>query len=167
MTSFRVVEIPTSIAESVRSSLRSPRYGHPAHTEIATGYGPCRHCLRTFRVGAEARILFTYDPFEGMEALPLPGPVFIHAEACERYPEDGGFPGDLRSHALTLNGYARGRRLRAQEYVADGEVEAALERLLARPEIDYIHVRDTAAGCYDLCVERALAARHPNRPPAA
>lgn len=157
MTSFRVVAIDTSIAESVRSTLRSPGYGHPAHTEIATGYGPCRHCLRTFRVGAEPRILFTYDPFEGVEALPLPGPVFVHAEACERYPEDGGFPGDLRPHALTLNAYARGRKLRAQEYVADGAVDAALERLLARPEIDYVHVRDTAAGCYDLHVERASA----------
>ncbi|HVF59753.1 MAG TPA: DUF1203 domain-containing protein [Thermoanaerobaculia bacterium] len=157
MTSFRVVAIDTAIAESVRSTLRSPGYGHPAHTEIATGYGPCRHCLRTFRVGAEARILFTYDPFEGVEELPLPGPVFVHAEACERYPEDGGFPGDLRPHALTLNAYAHGCRLRAQEYVVDGAVDAALERLLARPEIDYVHVRDTAAGCYDLRVERASA----------
>ena len=157
MTSFRVIAIETAIAESVRSTLRSPSYGHPAHTEIATGYGPCRHCLRTFRVGEEPRILFTYDPFAGVEELPLPGPVFVHAEACERYPEDGGFPGDLRSHALTLNAYTRGRRLRAQEYVADGEVDAALERLLARPEIDYVHVRDTAAGCYDMRVERASA----------
>lgn len=157
MTSFRVVAIDTAIAEAVRSTLRSPGYGHPAHTEIATGYGPCRHCLRTFRVGAEPRILFTYDPFAGVEELPLPGPVFVHAEACERYLEDGGFPSDLRPHALTLNAYARGRRLRAQEYVTDGEVDAALERLLARPEIDYVHVRDTAAGCYDLRVERAIA----------
>jgi Protein of unknown function (DUF1203) len=49
---------------------------------------------------------------------------------------------------------ARGT-LRAQEYVADGAADAALERLLDRPEIDYVHVRDTAAGCYDLRVERA------------
>jgi len=155
MSSFRIVAIATPIAEAVRSTLRSPRYGHPAHSEIATGYGPCRHCLRTFHVGAEPRILFTYDPFEGLEALPLPGPVFIHANACERYPEDGDFPDDLRSHSLTLNAYTRGRKLQAQEYVTDGKIETALGRLLARPGIDYIHVRDTEAGCYDLRVERA------------
>jgi hypothetical protein len=154
MTSYRIVAMPTAIAEKVRATLSSPGYGHPAHTEVATGYGPCRHCLRTFRVGEERRTLFTYDPFYGLEELPLPGPVFIHDGPCERYPEDGGFPSDLRAHPLTLNAYGRGRRLRAQEYVTDGDVETALDRLLARPDVDYVHVRDTSAGCYDLRVER-------------
>lgn len=155
MTPYRIVALPTATADVVRATGRSPGYGHPAHSEVATGYGPCRHCLRTFRVGEERRTLFTYDPFYGLEELPLPGPVFIHEEPCERYPEDGGFPRDLRSHPLTLNAYGRGRRLKAQEYVTDGAVETALDRLLARPDVDYMHVRDTTAGCYDLRVERA------------
>jgi hypothetical protein len=29
-----------------------------------------------------------------------------------------------------------------------------LERLLARPDVDYIHVRDTEAGCFDCRIER-------------
>lgn len=151
---FRTIAIPTATADAVRTTRISPGYGHPAHAEVAGGYGPCRHCLRTFRVGEEKRVLFTLDPFAGVEALPLPGPVFIHEERCERYPEDAGFPDDLRPHALTLNAYARGRKLQAQEYVTDGNVEAAIEPLLARPEVDYIHVRDTEAGCYDLRIER-------------
>lgn len=155
---YRTMAIPTPIAESVRESLVSPGYGHPAHVELAGGYGPCRHCLRTFRIGEESRILFTYDPFTDIEVLPLPGPVFIHEESCERYPEDGGFPDDLRLHPLTLNAYARGRRLRDQVYVTDGAVEKEIERLLQRLAIDYIHVHDTAAGCYDLRIERVLAA---------
>jgi hypothetical protein len=159
MTDFRTLAIATSVAEAVRSTLISPRYGHPAHLEVAGGYGPCRHCLRAFRIGEEKRILFTHDPFEGLETLPLPGPVFVHAEACERYPEDGGFPEELRTHSLTFNAYARGRRLVAQEYVADGAVDAAASRLLARPEVDYVHVRDTEAGCYDLRIERSDAGR--------
>jgi hypothetical protein len=81
--------------------------------------------------------------------------VFIHEDECSRYPEDGGFPEDLRSHPLTLNAYARGRRLSAQEYVDDGAVEPVIDRLLARPDVDYIHVRDTQAGCYDLRIERS------------
>jgi len=156
MNPYRVVAIPTPITEAVRATLKSPRYGHPAHTDMATGYGPCRHCLRTFRIGAERRILFTYDPLDGLEALPLPGPIFVHAEPCERYPEDGGFPEDLRSRALTLNGYGRGRRLRAQEYVESERLDATVGRLLEDPDVAYIHVRDTKAGCYDLRLERAL-----------
>ena len=154
MSSFRVMAIPTRTVNAVRTTLRSPGYGHPAHTEIASGHGPCRHCLRTFAVGVDRRILFTYDPFEEIERLPLPGPVFIHAEACDRYPEDAGFPEDLRSHPLTLNAYGRGRRLLVREFVTDGRLEGVVEELFTRVDVDYIQVRDTEAGCYDFRVER-------------
>jgi hypothetical protein len=155
MTAIRVVAIPTEIAVGVRASGKAPRYGHPAHTEIAAGFGPCRHCLRKFSVGKEKRTLFTYDAFEGVESLPLPGPVFIHAEACERYPEDGGYPPELRQYPTTFNAYAKGRRVVAQEYVADGNVSEAIERLFGRGDVDYIHARNTEAGCYGFRIERA------------
>jgi Protein of unknown function (DUF1203) len=82
MQSYRVVAVGDRIANAVRKTLRSPDQGHPAHTEAATGYGPCRQCLRTFTVGSERGILFSYDPFYGKENLPLPGPVFIHENDC-------------------------------------------------------------------------------------
>ena len=87
--------------------------------------------------------------------MPLPGPVFIHESPCVRYPEEGGFPQHLSEHGLTLHAYARGRHLRAEEHVEDGHVEPVIERLLDRADVDYIHVRDTRAGCYDLRIERA------------
>ena len=121
---------------------------------MATGYGPCRQCLRTFAVGKDRRILFTYDAFHGKEDLPLPGPVFIHEHDCERYPEDGGFPTDMLSHRLTFNAYASGRRLISQRYVSNGLIEPELQRLLQDREVAYIHVRDTDAGCYDFSIER-------------
>ena len=154
MPDYRVLAISESAAEKVRSTRRSPGFGHPAHAEVATGHGPCRLCLRTFAIGAERRLLFTLDPFHGLEPYPLPGPVFIHEAECDRYPEHGGFPEDLRAHDLTLAAYARGRLLRAEERVAGGEAEAAIRRLLARADVDYLHVRDTRAGCYDFRVER-------------
>lgn len=151
---FRVVALPTKVAELVRTTRRSPGYGHPAHEEVATGYGPCRHCLRDFQVGKDCRILFTYDPFHGIEPLPLPGPIFIHAGDCERFPDDGGFPNDLRSHRLTFAAYGDGRRLISEEYVANGEIEPTIEQLLERHDVRYVHVRDTEAGCYDFRIER-------------
>jgi hypothetical protein len=161
-STYQFVAIPSAVADAVRATLAAPKYGHPAHVEVATGHGPCRHCLRTFRVGEERRILFTYDAFAGVEPLPQPGPVFIHAEACARYDEAAGFPDDLRAHSLTLVAFARGRAHRAEVHVPaapaeapPGAVEAALDALFARRDIDYVHVRDTDAGCYDLRVERA------------
>ncbi len=154
MSEYKVVAISEGLAEKVRTSRKSPGYGHPVHAEVATGYGPCRLCLRDFAVGVDRRLLFTLDPFHGLEVFPLPGPVFIHEEECDRHPEHAGFPADLVSHDLTLAAYARGRVQRAEERVTDGQVDAAIARLLGRGDVDYIHVRDTAAGCYDLRIER-------------
>jgi len=155
MDGYRFLAIGEATAEKVRTTRKSPGYGHPVHAEIATGYGPCRLCLRDFNVGTDRRLLFTLDPFYGLEPFPLPGPVFIHEVECDRYPEYAGFPENLLAHDLTLVAYGRGRIQRAEERVANGGVEPTLERLLALPDVDYVHVRDTSAGCYDLRVERA------------
>ena len=154
MMPIRVVAIATKLAERVRQEMKSPGYGHPAHVEVATGYGPCRHCLRAFKIGEERRILFTLDPFFGIESVPLPGPVFIHAEPCQRYAEDAGLPKESGADSLTLVAFARGRRQLAEEHVAVEQAESWIDRLLARSDVDYIHVRDKQAGCYDFRVER-------------
>jgi hypothetical protein len=155
MIPIRVVAIDTEIADAVRSAQKDPHYGHPAHTAIAAEGAPCRHCLQIIAAGSEQATLFTYDAFEGVESLPLPGPVYIHAEACKRYPEIGGFPVHLRNSPRTLNGYARGRRFVTAEYVENGNVDDGVEKLFARADVDYIHVRSTTAGCYTFRIERA------------
>jgi uncharacterized protein DUF1203 len=56
----------------------------------------------------------------------------------------------------TLNAYGDGRRLIAQEYVESGNAEATLERLFQCPDVDYVHVRSTTAGCYTFRIERTI-----------
>jgi hypothetical protein len=155
MLAIRIVAIPSEVADDVRSSLLSPVYGFPAHAEVATDAAPCRHCLRTFIVGKDRRILFTYNRFTGIESLPQPGPIYVHAESCARYAEDGGFPQELRGSPRTVEAYAHGRRLLAEEYVADGRFEPIIERLFARRDVDYLQVNSTAAGCFTFRIERA------------
>ena len=76
MSTIQVVAIPTEVANAVRTTMRAPAYGFPAHAELATDDdAPCRHCLRTIVAGVDRRILFTYDRFAGIESLPQPGPV--------------------------------------------------------------------------------------------
>lgn len=163
MSTMRVMAIPTDITEKVRSTGKDPQYQHPAHTEIAGEGAPCRHCLQMILAGKEKATLFTYDPFAGLEPLPLPGPVYIHTEQCERYAENAGFPPALRNSPRTLNAYSRGRHLVATEYVDGGNVDAGVEKLLGRPDVDYIHVRSTMAGCYTFRIERAESATEPQR----
>jgi Protein of unknown function (DUF1203) len=154
MEQIRIVAIPTKVAESVRSTGRAPVYGHPAHTEVGSDSAPCRHCLRLITPGIDRRILFTYDRFAGVESLPLPGPIFVHADACEHYRENAGFPDELRASPRTLEGYARGRHLVAREYVTDGKMERVIEQFFASSDVDYIHVNSTTAGCYTFRIER-------------
>jgi hypothetical protein len=134
--------------------LKAPEYGHPAHRETAGGYGPCRLCLRTFEVGIEERILFTYQPFREPGSLPAPGPVFIHADPCGRY--DGPqLPQDFRGLSLVFEGYHSGGRLVAQERVGDQVAETVLARVFERNGVDYVHVRNGEAGCFMARVERS------------
>ena len=154
MSLVRVMAIPTKLAEVVRREKTDPQFGFPVYSAPAGEGLPCRHCLDWIAEGAERATLFTLDPFAGLEKLPLPGPVYIHAGGCKRYPEDGGIPMRLMTSPRTLNAYGRGRRLVAQEYVESGNAETTIERLFDRVEVDYVHVRSTTAGCYTFRLER-------------
>ena len=154
MQNVRIVAIETEIAQQVRATLKAPVYDFPAHEEVAEDSAPCRHCLRTI-APKDRRILFTYDRFTGRESLPQPGPVYIHAGNCPRYPETGGFPEDLRNSPRTVEAYARGRKLKTQEYVSDGHFEPVIDKLLADPDVDYLQVNSTTAGCFTFRIERA------------
>jgi hypothetical protein len=153
MSQFRLVPIPLSIAEEVRTTALAPRFGHPAHQEIARGYGPCRLCLRTFREHEDERILFTYDAFAGLSDYPSPGPIFIHARACPAH-EGPGVPGELLQIPLVLEAYAKDRWLLTRELPSRPEVDPAVSRLLAIPAVEYLHLRNREYGCYIARVER-------------
>ena len=104
MSELKVIAVATELVEKVRETRVSPGYGHPVSVQVATGHGPCRHCLRPFAVGQDVRMLFTLNPFEGVAPLPQPGPVFVHERDCERYAEDGGYPPRLKEFGAVLDG---------------------------------------------------------------
>lgn len=155
MTSFHAVAIPTEVANSVRATMKAPKYGFPAHKEVATGRAPCRHCLQLVKLHEEEAILFTMDAFHGQNVPPSPGPVYIHAIECARYDGNGGIPETYRGRLLTLEAFGADRKLLAEVRTTHGEEETATQSLLANPEVEYVHVRSTEAGCYLFRVERS------------
>jgi hypothetical protein len=78
----------------------------------------------------------------------------VHAQACERYEETSPFPEELHKHPLTLVAYGAERTVLEKEYVEDGSVEEIAARMLENRCVQFVHVRDTSAGCYDLRIER-------------
>jgi Protein of unknown function (DUF1203) len=152
---FAVNALPQEIATYVRGNGFDPIWGHAAVMEPATGFGPCRLCLRTFREG-EMRILFTHDSYAGVAEFPQPGPVYIHADDCDRYDGDG-FPPDLRALKLTFEAVAAGPRVVALERTEGDDVEPVIARLLDLPDVDHVNVRNTEAGCFVARIDRERA----------
>jgi hypothetical protein len=144
---FTVTAIPQGVADHVREHGRDPLWGHPAPTQVATGFGPCRLCLRLFREGEEERMLFTYDTYAGVSEFPQPGPVYIHVDDCPRYEADG-FPPALRELKLTFEAVAPGPRVVALERTSGGSVEDLVAGLLDLPDVELINVRNTESGCF-------------------
>jgi hypothetical protein len=85
--------------------------------------------------------------------FPQPGPVYIHADDCPRY-EAGGFPPALRPLKLTFEAIAAGPRVVALERTSGGAVEDVIVRLLDLPEVEFVNVRNTDAGCFVARIDR-------------
>jgi Protein of unknown function (DUF1203) len=156
---FAVAAISEDVARYVREHGRDPIWGHATVTQTATGFGPCRMCLNTFREGEEQRTLFTHDTYAGVADFPQPGPVYIHAASCETYDGDA-FPPGLRGLELTFEAVAPGPRVIALERSVGGDAERVIGCLLELPDVEYVNVRNTEAGCF---VARAVPAETPPR----
>jgi hypothetical protein len=151
---FRIKAIPDEISRAARTTMKSPQYGHAAQVDVAGGTGPCRQCLKTFEVGKERRILFTYNPFDGIDPYPSPGPIFVHEHTCATHSPQDQFPEDLRQLPLIFEGYGPDRWLEARERVNDGLAEAAIAKIFHLPAVEYIHIRHGQAGCFIAHVNR-------------
>lgn len=151
--SFKIIPIPETISNEVRSTMVSPQYSHPASVKTATGYGPCRACLRTFEAGKEERILFTYNSFENLSDLPMPGPVFIHKDKCKTY-SDHSFPPDLVDLPLLFEGFGDNSELIKRERVDTVRLESQIEEILGIEDVRYVNIRNAEAGCFVARIDR-------------
>ncbi len=146
--------MPTPVADAVRASGKSPKYGFPVQREVAAGRAPCRHCLRLIEPGKEDLLLFTYDPFQESGVPPLPGPVYLHAESCERHLEESVIPEEYHGRALTLEAFGEDRKRLGEARVQEGNADETARRLFEHQDVKYVHVRSTDAGCYLFRLER-------------
>ncbi|MBC7589821.1 MAG: DUF1203 domain-containing protein [Salinibacterium sp.] len=118
------------------------------------GGAPLRCCLRDSCSG-ERVALVSVTPPGPMGAYQESGPVFMHADAC------GGansrtYPDDFRRRPQVFRAYdARGCILGGELVDAGNDQEAVAERLLADPDVAFLHTRNVIHGCYMLMIRRA------------
>ena len=152
-STFQVVPLPTEIADRARRAAEAGAADHALVTaDSPTGY-PCRHCLR-FAKPRERVILFPYTAIPAGHPYSETGPIFVHAEPCERYRATHEYPDDLRRDRAFRAYNASYDMIYAE--VADGsEPEGVIEKLLQNPETAFVDARSVTRGCYTFRIQRA------------
>lgn len=152
-SNYRVVPLPSEVAETARQTARS---GKPDHIYVTadspTGY-PCRHCLRWAQAG-EQLVLFPYASIPAGHPYSEIGPIFVHAEPCQRYKATDQYPADFRGGRV-IRAYNAKKDMIAADVVAENDPETVIEKLLGNPETEFLQARSADRGCYTFGITRA------------
>src|SRR6266481_8427198 len=92
---FRIVPLRTEIALAARRAAGQGAEDHRFVTADSPRGYPCRHCLRWAQPG-ERMILFPFAAIPPGRPYSETGPIFVHAEMCERYGATKEFPAVFR-----------------------------------------------------------------------
>jgi hypothetical protein len=151
--SFQVTAIPAAELDRLRGRGLDD-LGNELRSRPAAGGEPLRCCLRDATEG-EKIVLIGYRPSDLGGPYAETGPVFVHATACSGYAEPDAYPSGFRHRTQVFRSYGPDGRIVDGEVVAGVDAEAAIERLLARPDVARIDSRNVTYGCYMFRIERA------------
>lgn len=154
-----LVQFKALPTEAVRALQRGgpDAYGNIPERRISDGDGvPCRHCMKNVTAG-EPYLVLAYRPFPALQPYAETGPIFLHAEACERAGENETLPEMLESSDYIVRGYGADDRIiygTGGVVRTDGITDRA-RTLFARGDVAYIHVRSARNNCYQCRIDRA------------
>jgi len=151
-SAFRIAPLPTEVAEEARRVAELGAEDHAVITvDSVTGY-PCRHCLRWAQPG-ERVILFPYTSIPPGHPYSETGPIFVHAEQCERYSATGEYPPDFRDGRV-FRAYDANYNMIDAEVVNGDDPEAVIEKLLQNPKTEFVDARSVTRGCFTFRILR-------------
>ncbi len=149
---FRVVPLPTEIAERARHAVKAGALDHALMTaDSPTGY-PCRHCLRWVEPGEQV-VLFPYASIAPGRPYSESGPIFVHAQPCEQYAAMDEYPAEFRANRV-LRAYNASDEMIDAEVINGDEIAPVIEKLLSNPDAAFLQARSVSRGCYTLRLER-------------
>jgi hypothetical protein len=149
---FRVVPLRTEVAAAARRTAETGAHDHRVVIADSSGGYPCRHCLRWAQPG-ERMILFPFAAIPAGRPYSETGPIFVHADACERYASTHEYPAAFRKDR-SIRAYDSDRNIIAAEVVNGSEPEAVIEKFLEKPETAFMHVRSASHGCFTMEIQR-------------
>lgn len=165
MTELNFVALSTETVRALQAGSPDANSQVPER-QISDGGGvPCRHCLNDVAAG-EPFLVLAHRPFPEAQPYAETGPIFIHAEPCERHGEAAGVPASFLSRAkMLIRGYGDDDRIvdGTGQVVPTTEIGAVARDLLAAPEVTYLHLRSASNSCYQCRIERGPATLAPRR----
>lgn len=151
-SSFRIVPLPTEIADAARRAVNAGAADHALITVDEPGSAPCRHCLRWAQPG-ERVILFPYAAIPSGQPYSETGPIFVHANECQRYSETNEYPADFRNGRV-VRAYDSTYNIIDAQVVNGSEPEVVIESLFQNSDTAFVDVRSVTRGCFTFRVQR-------------
>lgn len=157
MTDLRFIAMPPETARGFRNG-EPDANGQPPERHVSDGSGvPCRHCLADIAAG-EPFLILAWRPFPEPQPYAETGPIFLHAEGCERRDAVADIPAYfLERDRFLVRGYGQDDRIvyGTGQIAESADLARAAAALLDRPDIAYLHVRSAGYNCYHCRIERA------------
>jgi Protein of unknown function (DUF1203) len=152
-SAFRIIPLSTKIADAARREANTGAVDHTLVTANSPRSCPCRHCLRWAEPG-EGVILFPYAAIPSGHPYSETGPIFVHANECQRYSATDEYPADFRNGRV-FRGYDSKYNIIDAEVVNGSEPEVVIERLFQNSDTAFVDVRSVTHGCFTFRVQRA------------
>jgi len=152
-SSFRIVPLRTEIADAARRAVNAGAPDHELVTVDSPESSPCRHCLRWAQPG-ERVILFPYAAIPSGHPYSETGPIFVHADGCQRYSATNEYPADFRNGRV-FRAYDSKYNIIDAQIVNGSEPEVVIEGLFQNPHTAFVDVRSANSGCFTFRVQRA------------
>jgi hypothetical protein len=152
-SSFRIVPLSTETADAARRAAKAGAPDHALITVDSPATSPCRHCLQWAQPGEQV-VLFPYAAIPSGRPYSETGPIFVHANKCQRYSETNEYPADFRNGRV-FRAYDSNYNIIDAQIANNGEPEAIIEILLQNPDTAFVDVRSVTRGCFTFRVQRA------------
>jgi len=151
-STFRIVPLSTEVAEAAQRAAESGTPDHAILIADSPCSYPCRHCLRWAQPG-ERVILFPYSSIPPGHPYSEIGPIFVHAERCQRYSATDEYPADFRN-GRAFRAYDANYNMIDAEIVNGREPEEVIERLFRNPKTAFVDTRSVSRGCFTFRIQR-------------
>lgn len=115
---------------------------------------PCRVSLQDAEPG-ETLLLLNYEHLAVASPYRARHAIYVRENAQTARPAINEIPDVLRTRLLSLRAYDRAGMMVEADVVHGSDVEPVIERILAEPNVEFIHAHNAKPGCFAARIDRA------------